>query len=181
MYSLNRDCSHIIDCRRNCTSGYCVSRGIHTSSDPGLHVNFPHPSALVLRCLSVSNNATYSVLAQRFEPRQKRQCESFGETSYLPDFHSNGIPQFGDGPVRQVKPPAKKPHVKHWDEPSPSVVLRDEDGTTTVRGVTHPDKADTGWRLKVIFRGAMSKFLSGVHKHSESLCGRCIIAFAIWI
>src|SRR5260221_14319598 len=102
-YSPARVFSRTVDCRYNCTSSYCVSRGIHTSSDPGLHVNFPHPSALILKCLSVSNNPTYSVLVQRFDPHQKRHRESFGETPYLPDFHSNGTQRFGNGPLRQVK------------------------------------------------------------------------------
>jgi len=42
-------------------------RGTHTSSEPGLHVKVPHPSAPVLTRLSVSNNPTYSVLIWRFE------------------------------------------------------------------------------------------------------------------
>ena len=107
IYSLARVCSRTVFCRYNCTSSYCVSRGIHTSSDPGLHVNIPHPSALILRCLSVSNNPTYSVLVQRFDPHQKRHRESFGETPYLPDFHSNGTQRVGNGPLRQVKLSAK--------------------------------------------------------------------------
>lgn len=44
-----------------------VSRGIHTSSDPGLQVKFPHPLALTLRCLSGSNDPVYSVLIRCFE------------------------------------------------------------------------------------------------------------------
>lgn len=56
-----------MDCCCSYISSVYVSRGCHTSSDPGGQVKFPHPLALTLRCLSGSNNPVYSVLIRCFE------------------------------------------------------------------------------------------------------------------
>jgi hypothetical protein len=162
-----------------------VSRKIHTSSDPGLQVKTPHPSALTLRCLSGSNNPVYSVLIRCFEiefSSIKKASHIYLEASYLPDPHSYGTRWFGNGPIRWGFSEKPRAH-RHQDEPgiSPFVALRNENDAAAVGTITHPDKPDTRWRLEIILRGTMSKLLSGAHKLSEPLCGRCMIAFAIRI
>jgi hypothetical protein len=74
----------------------------------------------------------------------------------------------GSATVLEGGASAKNTHDhRHQDEPvttNTSVALRNENDAATMGTITHPDKPDTRWRVEVILRGTISKFLSGAHK-----------------